>query len=73
MQINRQIHKIKAAAVVKETYSDGETDVMKDGCDNPGDLALIDMPASTGVRVGESVLLNWEDINFGFHGGITLQ
>lgn len=37
---------------------------MKDGCNNPRDLALIDMLASTGMHVGEVVLLNREDINF---------
>lgn len=54
----RRIHKVKAATVVKETYSDEEIEVMRDGCDNPRDLALIDMLASTGMRVGELVLLN---------------
>lgn len=37
---------------------------MRDNCDNLCDLALIDMLASTGMRVGELVLLNREDINF---------
>lgn len=37
---------------------------MRDNCDNLRDLALIDMLASTGMRVGELVLLNREDINF---------
>lgn len=60
----RRIHKVKAATIVKETYSDEELEVMRDGCDNPRDLALIDMLASTGMRVGELVLLNREDINF---------
>lgn len=60
----RRIHKVKAATVVKETYSDEEIEIMKDECDNPRDLALIDMLASTGMRVGELVLLNREDINF---------
>lgn len=60
----RRIHKVKAATIVKETYSDEELEVMKDACDNPRDLALIDMLASTGMRVGELVLLNREDINF---------
>ena len=60
----RRIHKVKAATVVKETYSDEEIEVMRDGCDNSRDLALIDMLASTGMRVGELVLLNREDINF---------
>ena len=60
----RRIHKVKAATVVKETYSDEELEVMKDGCDNSRDLALLEMLASTGMRVGELVLLNKEDINF---------
>lgn len=60
----RRIHKVKAATVVKETYSDEELEVMKDGCDNPRDLALLEMLASTGMRVGELVLLNKADINF---------
>jgi site-specific recombinase XerD len=37
---------------------------MRDNCDNLRDLAIIDMLASTGMRVGELVLLNREDINF---------
>ena len=60
----RRIHKFKAATVVNETYSVDELEVMKDACDNPMDLALIDILASTGMRVGELVLLNREDINF---------
>ncbi|MBT8906695.1 integrase, partial [Lactobacillus delbrueckii subsp. bulgaricus] len=35
-----------------------------DGCDNLRDLALIDFLSSTGMRVGELVLLNRQDINF---------
>ena len=37
---------------------------MRDNCDTVRDLALIDMLASTGMRVGELVLLNRDDINF---------
>lgn len=37
---------------------------MRDSCTESRDLALIDMLASTGMRVGELVLLNREDINF---------
>ena len=37
---------------------------MRDNCDNPRDLALIDILASTGMRVGELVLLNRDDISF---------
>lgn len=60
----RRIHKVKAASVVKETYTDEAMEQMRDNCDNLRDLALIDMLASTGMRVGELVLLNREDINF---------
>ena len=37
---------------------------MRDGCDELRDLAMIDLLSSTGMRVGEMVLLNKEDINF---------
>jgi site-specific recombinase XerD len=60
----RRIHKIKSSIVVKETYSDEALEKMRDNCDNLRDLAIIDMLASTGMRVGELVLLNREDINF---------
>lgn len=60
----RRIHKVKAASIVKETYTDEALENMRDNCDNIRDLALIDILASTGMRVGELVLLNREDINF---------
>ena len=37
---------------------------MRDNCETLRDLALIDILASTGMRVGELVLLNRDDINF---------
>ena len=37
---------------------------MRDNCLELRDLAMIDLLASTGMRVGEMVLLNREDINF---------
>ena len=60
----RRIHKVKTATTIKETYSDEVLETMRDNCDTLRDLALIDMLASTGMRVGELVLLNREDINF---------
>lgn len=60
----RRIHKVKSATTVKETYTDEALEKMRDNCENLRDLALIDMLASTGMRVGELVLLNREDINF---------
>lgn len=60
----RRIHKVKTAATVKETYTDEALEVMRDSCEELRDLAMIDMLASTGMRVGEMVLLNRADINF---------
>lgn len=60
----RRIHKVKTAKTVKETYSDEDLERMRDGCDELRDLAMIDMLASTGMRVGEMVNLNRDDVNF---------
>lgn len=60
----RRIHKVKTGKVVKETYSDEALELMRDHCDNSRDLALIDILASTGMRVGELVKLNKEDVDF---------
>lgn len=60
----RRIHKVKTATNIKETYTDEELEKMRDHCTNSRDLAIIDMLASTGMRIGEMVLLNKADINF---------
>ena len=60
----RRIHKVKTASNIKETYSDEDLELMRDNCSEIRDLAMIDMLASTGMRVGEMVLLNKADINF---------
>lgn len=60
----RRIHKIKTSSCIKETYSDESLELMRDNCTQIRDLAMIDMLASTGMRVGEMVLLNRDDINF---------
>lgn len=60
----RRIHKVKTSKTIKEIYSDENLEVMRDNCAEIRDLAMIDMLASTGMRVGEMVLLNREDINF---------
>ena len=60
----RRIHKVKTASSIKETYSDEELEKMRDNCEELRDLAMIDMLASTGMRVGEMVLLNRDDIDF---------
>ncbi|MBT9013083.1 integrase, partial [Lactobacillus delbrueckii subsp. bulgaricus] len=60
----RRIHKVRVVKTVKETYSDEELEKLRDGCDNLRDLAMIDFLSTTGMRVGELVLLNRQDINF---------
>ena len=60
----RRIHKVKTASTVKETYTDESLELMRDNCGEQRDLAIIDMLASTGMRIGEMVLLNREDIDF---------
>lgn len=60
----RRIHKVKVGKTVKETYTDESLELMRDHCSNPRDLALIDLLASTGMRVGELVKLNRSDIDY---------
>ena len=60
----RRIHKVKTASSIKETYSDEDLENMRDNCEELRDLAMIDMLASSGMRVGEMVLLNRDDIDF---------
>lgn len=60
----RRIHKVKTAKVVKDTYTDEALELMRDNCTAVRDLAIIDLLASSGMRVGEMVALNREDINF---------
>ena len=60
----RRIHKVRTGSNIKETYSDEVLELMRDNCSELRDLAIIDMLASTGVRVGEMVLLNRTDVDF---------
>ena len=60
----RRIHRIKSASTIKETYTDEQLEAMRDNCENSRDLALVDILASTGMRVGELVRLNRDDIAF---------
>lgn len=60
----RRIHKIRVDKTVKETYSDEALERLRDECHSLRDLAIIDLLASSGMRVGELVHLNREDIDF---------
>ena len=59
----RRIHRVKTATVTKEVLSDEDLEVLRDGCTTIRDLALIDMLAATGMRIGELVGLNKTDVN----------
>ncbi|MBR4872511.1 MAG: tyrosine-type recombinase/integrase [Clostridia bacterium] len=60
----RRIHKVKTGKTVKETDTDEALEIMRDSCETDRDLAMIDLLASTGMRVGEMVKLNRADIDF---------
>lgn len=60
----RRIHKVKTAKIIKDTYTDEALEQMRDNCGSQRDLAIIDLLASSGMRVGELVALNREDIDF---------
>lgn len=60
----RRIKKVRVSKTVKEIYSDEEIEAMRDNCNAPRDLAIIDLLASTGMRVGELVRLDRDDIDF---------
>ena len=60
----RRIHKIRTGCKVKETLSEECIEKLRDSCLQVRDLAMIDLLYSTGIRVGELVNLNINDINF---------
>lgn len=60
----RRIKRIRTVKTVKETYSDEMIELMRDGCTTKRDLAIVDLLASTGIRVGELVHLDRDDIDF---------
>ena len=60
----RRIHKIRIENIIKETYSDELLEQLRNNCNNIRNLAIIDLLASSGMRIGELVKLNIDDINF---------
>jgi integrase/recombinase XerD len=59
----KRIHKIKTKTVVKNVISDEAIEKLRDNCRGSRDLAIIDLLYSTGIRVGELVNLNIDDID----------
>ena len=60
----RRIHKVRTDSLVKETLTDEQLEKLRDACTEIRDLAMIDLLASTGMRVGELVGMDRIDINF---------
>ena len=59
----KRIHKIKTKTIVKSVISDEAIEKLRDNCESKRDLAIIDLLYSTGIRVGELVNLNIDDID----------
>lgn len=59
----RRIHRVRTAQLAKETLSDEELETLRDACENERDLAVVDLLASTGMRIGELVRLDIADVN----------
>ena len=60
----RRIHRVKTGRVVKDILTDENLEILRDNCEEIRDLAIVELLTSTGIRVGELVNLNIEDINF---------
>lgn len=60
----RRIHKVRTDTLVKEVLTDENVEVLRDSCHELRDVAMIDLLISTGMRVGELVKMNREDIDF---------
>ena len=59
----RRIHRVKTAQITKETLSDEELETLRDACESKRDLAVVDLLASTGMRIGELIRINVADVN----------
>jgi site-specific recombinase XerD len=60
----RRIRRIKTDKTIKDTFTDEGLELLRDTCGKIRDLAIVDLLASTGMRVDELVLLTRKDINF---------
>lgn len=55
---------IKAEKKIKKPFTDEELEIMRRACEKERDLALIEVLYSTGMRVGELIILNRNDVDF---------
>lgn len=49
---------------MKEVLTDENLEILRDNCDEIRDFAMVELLTSTGIRVGEIIRLNIEDIDF---------
>jgi len=59
----RRIHRVRTPRRVKGVFSEEALVKLSESCMNVRDVSLLDMLSSTGMRVGELVRLNREDID----------
>jgi site-specific recombinase XerD len=59
-----RLHRIKTDKIIKEVLSDEDIERIRESCRNLSDLAIVELLASSGIRVGELVKLNRENVNF---------
>lgn len=60
----RRIKRVKTAIVAKETFTDEQLETVRTACHSAREAAIVDMLASTGMRIGELVNLDRNDIDF---------
>ena len=60
----RRIHRVKTGRVVKEVLTDENLETLRDNCEEIRDLSMVELLISTGIRVGELVRLNIDDVDF---------
>ena len=60
----KRIHRVKTPRLIKDTLSDDDFELMCSNCKNLRNLAIIEMLLSTGIRVGEIVNLDIDDVDF---------
>lgn len=60
----KRIHKIKSIKTIKQAFNDENIENLKDNCSCLRDKVIIELLASTGMRVGELVNLNVTSVDF---------
>lgn len=67
----RKIHRIKGEEIIKAPFTEEAIELLRDICPTIRELALVDFLNSSGVRVGELIKLNRNDISLLTKEGIV--